>query len=182
MNGFREPGSDFLRGQLRWKALHVLPLIDCLMRPLSHCSVSLIKKFAPFCFSGCNLKNCALVFVLLWWSWVYMWPYIQFIISSSSPSEIGSIVHKFPRWMMNVFWSLEKLQQSRNSDETRFNFSKQSTWKTWQTGIKLFQAHATEHGTWQTRPKANTNLTFPNTCHSTWHMANTAQSKHVFNF
>jgi len=27
------------------------------------------------------------------------------------------------------------------------------------------------HGTWQTRPRANTNLTFTNTYHSTWHMA-----------
>ena len=65
MNGFLKPGSDFLRGQLRWKALHVLPLIDCLMRPLSHCSVSLIKKFAPFCFSGCTRRNFALVFCIV---------------------------------------------------------------------------------------------------------------------
>ena len=108
-----------------------------------------------------------------------------FIILSSSPSEIGSIVHKFPRWMMNVFWSLEKLQQSRNSDETRFNFSKQSTWKTWQNRDLTFPS--TCHSTWhmaagQTRPKANTNLTFTNTCQLTWHMANTAQGKHEFNF
>ena len=46
---------------------------------------------------------------------------------------------------------------------------------------------STCHSTWhmeagQTRPKANTNLTFTNTCHRTWHMANTAQGKHEFNF
>ena len=29
---------------------------------------------------------------------------------------------------------------------------------------------------------ANWDLTFPSTCHSTWHMANTAQGKHEFNF
>ena len=29
---------------------------------------------------------------------------------------------------------------------------------------------------------ANRDLTFPSTCHSTWHMVNTAQGKHEFNF
>ena len=65
--------------------------------------------------------------------------------------------------MMNVFWSLEKLQQSRNSDETRFNFSKQSTWKTWQKQGFNFSKHMPQHMAHGSR-------------------ANTAQGKHEFNF